>query len=194
MRTQTPAPARTPPALPTLEAGPWRLRPWRVDDAAALAAAVRESLERFAPWLAWAHRDYDTLDAVAFIAGSLEGWQRGERYAFAVVDSRDGGLVASADLSQLDERQRSANLGYWVRSGCQGRGICPRIVPAVARFGFEALGLVRVEIVADLRNRASRRVAEKAGARFEGIARQRLMDGDRRRDAAVYALIPADLG
>jgi len=39
-------------------------------------------------------------------------------------------------------------------------------------------------------NRASRRVAEALGARFEGIARNRLVVHGRPTDAAVYALVP----
>jgi RimJ/RimL family protein N-acetyltransferase len=62
-----------------------------------------------------------------------------------------------------------------------------------ARFGFQRLGLVRIEIVALPDNQASRRTAEQAGARFECIARHRLWERDRARDAAVYALVPADL-
>jgi RimJ/RimL family protein N-acetyltransferase len=35
-------------------------------------------------------------------------------------------------------------------------------------------------------------VAEKTGARFEGILRKRLKLGDRNIDAAMYSLIPDD--
>ena len=62
-----------------------------------------------------------------------------------------------------------------------------------ARFGFDQLGLIRVEIVAETGNRASRRTAERAGARFEAIARHRLWIHGRPADAAVYALLPSDL-
>jgi RimJ/RimL family protein N-acetyltransferase len=64
----------------------------------------------------------------------------------------------------------------------------------VARFGFGRLGLIRIEIIALPDNRPSRRTAEKLGARFEAIARQRLWARGQACDAAVYALIPQDLG
>ena len=62
----------------------------------------------------------------------------------------------------------------------------------LATFGFKELGLRRIEIVTDIENKASRRVAEKAGAQFEGILRKRLKFGDRNIDAAMYSLIPED--
>ena len=43
----------TPPARIDLEAGP-HLRRLGVDDAAALATAVGESLEHLTPWMPWA--------------------------------------------------------------------------------------------------------------------------------------------
>jgi hypothetical protein len=63
----------------------------------------------------------------------------------------------------------------------------------VAQFGFQELGLRRVEIVTGVENSASRRVAEKASAHFEGILRRRIKLGDRNIDAAMYSLIPEDL-
>jgi RimJ/RimL family protein N-acetyltransferase len=42
-------------------------------------------------------------------------------------------------------------------------------------------------------NVPSRRVAEKAGARFEAIARNRIVQHGKPYDAALYSLIPSDL-
>jgi RimJ/RimL family protein N-acetyltransferase len=64
----------------------------------------------------------------------------------------------------------------------------------VARFGFEYLGLVRVEIVAAVENMASLRAAEKAGAAREGVLRNRITVRDRICDAVMFSLIPEDLG
>ena len=64
----------------------------------------------------------------------------------------------------------------------------------MARFGFVDLGLVRVEIVVDVDNEPSLRVAEKVNATREGVERQRLVIGERVRDAVMYSLLPEDLG
>jgi len=63
----------------------------------------------------------------------------------------------------------TANVGYWVRTGQTGQGIATAAVRRVARFGFEDLGLRRLELLVAVDNLASRRVAEKVGATFEGI-------------------------
>ena len=170
-----------------------RVRPWQPDDADALFAAASESIETVGRWLPWCREGYARDDSVAWIAHAQASWQLEELFAFAIVDEADGSVAGGVGLNQFNRQHRSANLGYWVRQSRQGQGIAPRAVPAVARFGFEALGLVRVEIVAAEGNLASRRCAEKAGARFEGIGRQRLVMGEEVLDAAVYSLIPDDL-
>jgi RimJ/RimL family protein N-acetyltransferase len=51
-----------------------------------------------------------------------------------------------------------------------------------------------LEIIAASDNLPSQRVAEKAGARREGLLRHRLLLGGRPHDALIYSLIRADLG
>jgi RimJ/RimL family protein N-acetyltransferase len=62
-----------------------------------------------------------------------------------------------------------------------------------ASFGFTKLALQRIEIVAAVGNVASQRVAERAGAKREGVLRNRLLLHGRAVDAVMYSLIPADL-
>jgi RimJ/RimL family protein N-acetyltransferase len=63
-----------------------------------------------------------------------------------------------------------------------------------ARFGFEQLGLQRIEIVAAVGNVPSQRVAEKAGATREGVSRKRLLIHGESLDAVLFSLVPEDLG
>ena len=63
----------------------------------------------------------------------------------------------------------------------------------VARYGLRVVGLQRIEILADVGNLASQRVAEKAGARLEGRLRNRLFHHSQVRDGVLYSLISDDL-
>jgi RimJ/RimL family protein N-acetyltransferase len=86
-----------------------------------------------------------------------------------------------------------ANIGYWVRTGATKRGVAAGAVRLAAQFGFEDLGLSRIEIAAIPENIPSRRVAEKAGAKLEGIARNRIVMHGQAYPAALYSLLPEDL-
>jgi RimJ/RimL family protein N-acetyltransferase len=170
-----------------------RLRPWQEDDAAPLVDAVRESVASVGRWLAWCHAGYGHDQATAWIGHCREGWHAGHHFAFAMRDGRDGSLLGGVGLSQLEPMHRRANLGYWVRTGCQRQGLATAAAQLVARFGFERLGLIRIEVVALPDNAPSRATALRIGARFEAIARHRLLVEGQPRDAAVYGLLPSDL-
>jgi ribosomal-protein-serine acetyltransferase len=178
---------------PALVDGRLLLRPWRSTDAGELHDAVRESVASVGRWLPWCSADYGLERAEAWVAQCRDHWRSGEQLAFAVRDAASDELLGGCGLNQFNAMHRSANLGYWVRTSRQGQGIASAAARLVARFGFGELGLVRIEIVTLPDNRASRRVAAKLGAVFEGMARQRLWAWHRAHDAAVYALIPADL-
>jgi ribosomal-protein-serine acetyltransferase len=182
------------PAALELTDGRLNLRPWQDRDAAALSEAALESTQSVGRWLPWCHADYDRHAAMAWVAHCRAGWQSGEHFAFAVFDAASGDLLGGVGLGQRNRVHRSANLGYWVRQSRHGQGTASAAAAMVARFGFGRLGLIRIEIVALPDNRPSRRTAEKLGARFEAVARQRLWVREQACDAAVYALIPQDLG
>lgn len=170
-----------------------RIRPYCADDIDRLYEAVRESMDDLMPWLPWCHADYTREESAAWVAARPEAWTTGEAYSFAVVDARDGAFLGGCGLNQVNRVHRFANLGYWVRSRCTGAGVATRAARLVARFGFEALGLHRIEIVTALDNVASQRVAEKAGAVREGVLRKRIAGGATPQDAIMFSLVPGDL-
>ncbi|MEP6899802.1 MAG: GNAT family protein [Rhodanobacter sp.] len=183
------------PVPPTLELSDdrLRLRSWQDRDAPALSDAARESVDSVGRYLPWCHAGYQLDEAMMWIEHCRNGWLGGEHFAFAVLDRLSGELLGGAGLNQIQHTHRSANLGYWVTQSHQRHGIACSAALLAARFGFEQLGLVRIEIITLPENRSSRRTAEKLGARFEAIARQRLWLREQPMDAAVYALIPQDL-
>lgn len=181
------SPAAPPPAF-ELSDERLRLRPWQAGDAAALHEAVRESVSTVGLWLPWCNPNYSHADAASWTRLCQASWRLGDQFAFAVCERNSGQLLGGAGLNRRDPLHRSANLGYWIRQSRQGQGFAASAARLVARFGFECLGLIRIEIVIQPHNQASRRTAEKAGAMFEGIARQRLWMGEKALDAVVYAL------
>ncbi|MEO9079301.1 MAG: GNAT family protein [Rhodanobacter sp.] len=169
------------------------MRPWRDSDADALHHAVRESITGVGRWLRWCHAGYGRDDAVAWITHCQNSWTTSTQFAFGIFDLNSNTLLGSAGLSECNWPQRGANLGYWVRTSQQQRGIAAAAAIRLARFGFEQCGLIRIEIVVQTHNLASRRTAERIGAKLESIARHRLWKDQQALDAAVYGLIPDDL-
>lgn len=170
------------------------LRPFQPEDAQETYAAVRESLTELKPWMSWAYDHYSLNDTREFIRITRSRWPEGTLFAFAITDVKSGLILGGCSLSHIHPVYHLCNLGYWVRSSQHGRGIAGRATLLAARYAFEKVGLVRVEIVISPDNQPSIRVAEKAGAHYEGILRNRMVVGSQVYDARMYSLVPEDFG
>lgn len=168
------------------------LRPFRLTDAAQLYCAVKESLKELKPWMSWATDGYTEFTAREYITIARARWEEHSFYGFAIL--RGDELLGACTLSSIHSIYRFCNLGYWVRTSCHGHGIAGRAAKLAARFAFEHLGLIRVEIVIAVGNQASLRVAEKIGAHKEGLLLNRIAVGKAIHDAYMYSLVPSDFG
>ncbi len=83
-------------------------------------------------------------------------------------------------------------IGYWCRTSLSGRGLVTEGVTAVAAYAFEHLHAMRLEIVTDEENQASRKVAERCGFTLECTQRyqRRATDGSLR-NTCWYAKLRA---
>lgn len=166
------------------------LRPWRPDDADAVAAALSdESMHTYLT----VPNPYTPTDAADFIR-SIAPTERleGTGLECAVVDRASRSLVGSATL-RLPHRMRSSDIGYWIAPEAQGNGYATETTRALTGWAFER-SVHRVEVRLDVRNIVSARVALAAGFGFEGIRREVLRDEHGRVDMAVFVRTATDSG
>ncbi|MDC8760197.1 GNAT family N-acetyltransferase [Janthinobacterium fluminis] len=166
------------------------LRPYEEGDAAAFAAAVRESVATVGRWMPWCHDGYTLADALDWFAFCARERASGAAHEFGVFSADGGELLGGAGLNQINRQHNFCNLGYWVRQSRQRRGVATRAVQALAAFGFAELALTRIEIVVAQGNAPSDAVARKAGGHFECLARNRLLVDGQPVAASVFALFP----
>jgi len=169
------------------------LRQFALDDVPSLFNAISESMTQLSAWMVWAHPHYSMEDTQAFVLKCRPGWEKGEQYSFAIVDVQDGQFLGSVGLSAVNRAHGFANLGYWVRTRKTRHGVATSATRLAARFSFETLALNRVELLVPTANIPSQRVAEKAGAKREGLLRKRLRLNAIAHDAFVYSLVAEDL-
>lgn len=166
------------------------LSPLLPTDAAALSAAALESIATVGRWMPWCTPDYTPERAAEWIDHCA--LMRGEHsaYEFGIFSADGRELFGLAGLNQFNRLHNFCNLGYWVRESRQRQGIAVTTVRRLTEFGFRELGLSRIEIVIAEGNTGSEAVARKAGAHFEGVARNRLKLAHGPVAASVYSLIP----
>ena len=168
------------------------LRQYQLSDIPMIVEAVRESADELKPWISWCQHEYTEEQARIWLESLPDSREKGISYDFAIIDSTGGSYLGGCGINHIRWTYRFANLGYWVRTDRTGQGIASRVVPLLARFAFEHLGLMRVEIVVAVGNKASQRVAQKVGAVREGILRNRIVIGKNVYDAVMHSLIPQD--
>jgi ribosomal-protein-serine acetyltransferase len=192
LRVDSPPQVPSPVVKDVLTDGTITLRTPIPDDAGSHCDAVLESLPDVSRWLEWAHEGYGIEESKGFIARAITGRESGDMYEFHILD-QDGKFLGGCGLNRVDRRFLKANLGYWVRTAAAGRGVATAATRLLARYGFEQRGLQRIEIIAAVENRASQRVAEKVGARREGLLRNGIRYRSHNIDAVMFSLIPDDL-
>jgi RimJ/RimL family protein N-acetyltransferase len=165
-----------------------RIRPYRLDDAQAIWSAARESLPELQLWMPWCHANYSIEESRSWLAVQVPAFHNRTTFEFAIT-SDDGTYLGGCGLNQIDALNQRANLGYWVRSSAAGRGVATAATQLTRDWGFANTDLVRIEVLIAVGNVASRRVAEKSGAVYEGTLRRRLLVHGTRHDAAMYAFI-----
>jgi ribosomal-protein-serine acetyltransferase len=163
------------------------VRRYTLDDLDALWSAADAERARIGAWMPWVEEttsidaqrgwlekvlaDPDTLDGV--------GMFEGETFV--------GGVGLSWDPFRI-----TGEIGYWIRSSYEGRGLVTRVAGVLTRLAFEHVGLNRVVIRAAVDNVRSRAVAERLGYSQEGVERGAGRGSGGFQDMAVYVMLADD--
>ncbi|WP_440221967.1 GNAT family N-acetyltransferase [Dokdonella sp. MW10] len=167
--------------MTTITGDGFTLRPWRAEDAEALARhandeAVSRALSDRFPF------PYTRADAEAFVVGPVAR----EGFAFAI--EVDGEAVGGIGQTPGDNEYRiRSQIGYWLGRSLWGRGLMSRIVPVFCDHLLEHSAYERLQAFVLSGNMASARVLEKSGFVLEGVHRRALIKRDEIHDIAMYA-------
>ncbi|MBL8920228.1 MAG: GNAT family N-acetyltransferase [Myxococcaceae bacterium] len=101
-----------------------------------------------------------------------------------------GAVAGACGVHPLsDVYARGAEVSYWLGAPFAGRGIATKAVAALTRFGFEQLGLARLQAGVFEWNQASARVLEKNGYVREAVLRKSVFKDGQLIDSFLYAKV-----
>lgn len=186
------------PPQPTLQTPRLSLRPLRADDAPAMlrelsdVEVARETLNIPHP--------YSMARAEEFLADIPKRFEAGRGVVWAIVerapDARVAGAAAGALIGavglNLTRAHRRAELGYWIAKSRWGQGIATEASRAVMAYGFDTLGLHRIDAHHFVENPASGAVMRKLGMQREGRLRAMVWRDGVPRDLELYAMLATD--
>lgn len=147
----------------------------------------RAHLRRFLPWV---DATRSVNDSAIFIQSCLEQFARGMSVNVALFTQNQ--IVGVCGTHTIQWAHRRTEMGYWLASAWQGRGLMSRAVHALGTYCFAALGLNRLELRAAVENKKSRAIAERLGLKYEGTIRQAEWLYDHYVDHAMYGILGSE--
>ncbi len=169
------------------------LRPLQEADAGQVFAALEESREHLAPWLAWPPKIQHLDDARDLCVRWAAKWSQRTDLGVGIFRADDGRFLGATGLHDPDWALRSFEIGYWLRTSAVGAGYVTEAVQMQIILAFALLDARRVEIRCDPNNLPSRHVPERLGLPLEGHLRNAWLDPlGNVRDTLVFAATPQD--
>lgn len=162
------------------------LRPWRSEDAAALAAAadnpkIAANLRNSFP------SPYTLADAERFIQDCIAQGEERQLAQAIIIEGKAAGSIGV--FVKDDVYEKSAELGYWLAEEYWGRGVMTEAARRICREAFDRFDILRVFAEPFESNLGSRRVLEKAGFTYEGTMRNGVFKNGRVLSYRVYSLL-----
>jgi [ribosomal protein S5]-alanine N-acetyltransferase len=144
------------------------LRPFRDGDVDALWPYVSDP--EFPKQMSWeAHKDKS--ETLAFVQAQQQAIAENIGVAWAMV--YEGRVVGSISFDSIRWHLRALRIdrtevGYWLGPPYWGKGLMTEAAHAVVRYGFETIGVHKINVGCLANNPGSRRVIEKVGFRYIG--------------------------
>ena len=176
-------------AVPTLTTARLRLRPFVPGDAPEVERMVGD--RRVAEMTLNIPHPYPTGAAAHWIASHAAAAAAGSFYSFAIELLAEQALLGAIAITPT-ARFRRAEIGYWLGVEHWNRGYTSEAARRIVAFGFQQLGLVRIQATCYPRNPASARVMQKAGLAYEGLLRGYVYKDGIQEDIAMYAMVRSD--
>lgn len=109
----------------------------------------------------------------------INGYSVPNYYRWAVIEKSSGECIGQIAYFLVDAKNEFAEIEYCIGTAFQGKGYATEACLSVIRYGFEVIGLHKVQICARPLNLSSRKVIEKCGFVYEGTSRDyfRMPDG-----------------
>ncbi|MCK5450101.1 GNAT family N-acetyltransferase [Candidatus Pacearchaeota archaeon] len=131
---------------------------------------VDSNREHLGKWFPWEKLTLKIEDTMKYLFDTEKKTEEGEEVGYGIYLNNE--YIGNIDLFELDEKGKSGKIGYWISSKFSGNGYMTEAVKILEKEIFKKLGLNRIQIKCDERNKASKKVIEKCGYVFEGKSRE----------------------
>lgn len=175
--------------LPEIETRRLLLRKGRMADARDIYEYSKDP--DVAKYVLWeAHRSIQ--ESKAYLRYLIRQYRMGGAGSYVIVQKQTGRVIGTIGFMWIQPEYASAEVGYSLAKDCWNQGYMTEALEAVIKYGFDQIGLNRIEGQHDVRNQASGIVMEHVGMTKEGTLRQRIVNKREFIDVDLYAILRRD--
>jgi RimJ/RimL family protein N-acetyltransferase len=131
-----------------------------------------------------------------YIRQALAERDNGTSAAWVIIDKKNNKVAGCKRLAELSWKDERGQIGWtWIGRDFQGSGLNKDMKFLILNYGFEVLGLNRIEFKADERNHQSRQALLGIGATYEGVLRQHMkIHNGYIRNTVFYSILRSEWG
>ncbi|OQA48085.1 MAG: Ribosomal-protein-serine acetyltransferase [Firmicutes bacterium ADurb.Bin300] len=147
--------------------------------------AVNPNVTKFVQWDN--HKSIE--ETISYVTSLEEEFSKGDRMTWAICSRAADVFMGLVSLSQINEKNFSAEAGFWLGEEHWNNGYATQALKAVIDYGlYGNLNLHRIYARHFVEHLACGRVLQKAGMIFDGVERGSVYSKGRFFDAARYAI------
>ena len=134
---------------PTLKNEKVILKPLELTDEEALWPIAQEK----ELWI-YGIKDLSKPDELKkYIENAIKDREKGSTIAFTIIEAKTGKVAGCTRLAEISWSDERGQIGWtWIGKDFQGSGLNTAMKYEILKYGFETLGLNRIEFKADERN------------------------------------------
>lgn len=122
----------------------------------------------------YGHEPYRSLDdALLLIEFRQADYEQRRGIRWGITRKDDDRIIGSCGFHHFDTNYYRAETGYILNRAFWGQGIMAEALSAILTYGFNEMGLHRIEAIIDIANERSKNLLLKLGFQYEGNLRQR---------------------
>ncbi len=166
------------------------LRPLNRSDSERLVSLINASANELREFMPWMQGKITRKEEDEFLLRAVQEMNLNQALHFGIVLKSSSEIIGVIGTHPIDWLNESASIGYWIATEFAGKGYATEATALILEGLFMEMKLHRVAVSAATDNRASNRVIEKIGFRFEGVLKLAgKVAPTRWKDLNAYALL-----
>ena len=154
--------------------------------APGLYQIIKNDRKKLIYWLPELKDTKSQNQELSFIKYAQHKMQRQKLFMYTIL--KDQRVVGELDLHNLDWQNQTGEIGYFLSSKVQGKGIMTKSVAALVKQAFLDLNLHKIMIETDPDNQKSKAIPKRLGFVYEGLLKDQRYINSKYRDAEIYSI------